>query len=60
VLLGVVVVREMLQLLVSLKRYLASRENWIEIIMIGKHVSLMSLDLNINNNYFVSNLAWLV
>jgi hypothetical protein len=60
VLLGVVVVREMLQLLVSLKRYLTSRENWIEIIMIGKHVSLMSLDLNINNNYFVSNLAWLV
>jgi hypothetical protein len=39
VLLGVVVVREMLQLLVSLKRYLTSRENWIEIIMIGKHVS---------------------
>ncbi len=30
-------VREVVQALVSLKRYLASLENWIEIIMIGNH-----------------------
>jgi hypothetical protein len=35
VLVGVVLVREMLQLLVSVKRYLTSLENWIEIIMLG-------------------------
>jgi hypothetical protein len=37
VLIGVLVVREVVQALVSLKRYLASLENWIEIIMIGNH-----------------------
>ncbi len=40
-------VREVVQALVSLKRYLASLENWIEIIMIGNHNYLFYFEVDV-------------
>ena len=46
VLLLILVVRECLQLLVSMKRYILSVENWIEITMLGKEGFSVKLSLS--------------